>query len=52
MSAIAMLLEQNGPWEGTAEEQRVQMQTLNPRLNVKANALSRRLNAQMQELKN
>lgn len=52
LSAIAMLLEQQELWEGTAEELCVQLQTLNPRLNLKANALSRRLNAQMQELEN
>lgn len=52
LSAIAMLMEQQEPWEGTAEELCVQLQTLNPRLNLKANALSRRLNAQMQELEN
>ena len=52
LSAIAMLLEQQNPWEGTAEELRVQLQELCPRLDLKANALSRRLNAQMQELKN
>jgi hypothetical protein len=52
LSAIAMLMEQQELWEGTAEELCVQLQTLNPRLNLKANALSRRLNAQMQELEN
>ena len=52
LSAIAMLIEQQELWEGTAEELCVQLQTLNPRLNLKANALSRRLNAQMQELEN
>lgn len=52
LSAIAMLLEQQNPWVGTAEELRVQLQELCPRLDLKANALSRRLNAQMQELKN
>ena len=52
LSAIAMLMEQQELWEGTAEELCAQLQTLNPRLNLKANALSRRLNAQMQELEN
>ena len=52
LAAVAMLLENQNLWEGTAEELRVQLQTLNPRLDLKANALSRRLNAQMQELKN
>ena len=52
LSAIAMLLEQQNPWVGTAEELRVQLQELCPRLDLKANALSRHLNAQMQELKN
>ena len=52
LSAIALLMEQQELWEGTAEELCVQLQTLNPRLNLKANALSRRLNAQMQELEN
>ena len=52
LTAVAMLLDNQNLWEGTAEELRVQLQTLNPRLDLKANALSRRLNAQMQELKN
>ena len=52
LTAVAMLLENQNLWEGTAEELRVQLQTLNPRLDLKANALSRRLNAQTQELKN
>ena len=52
LMAVAMLLENQNLWEGTAEELRVQLQTLNPRLDLKANALSRRLNAQMQELDN
>jgi len=52
LSAIAMLLEQQNPWVGTAEELRVQLQERCPRLDLKANALSRRLNTQMQELKN
>lgn len=52
LSAIALLVEQQNPWAGTAEELRVQLQELCPRLDLKANALSRRLNAQMQELKN
>lgn len=50
LSAIAMLVERQGTWEGTAEELRTQLQQLNPRLDLKANALSRRLNAQAQEL--
>ena len=52
LTAVAMLLENQNLWEGTAEELCVQLHTLNPRLDLKANALSRRLNAQMQELKN
>ena len=52
LTAVAMLLENQNLWEGTAEELRVQLQELCPRLDLKANALSRRLNAQMQELKN
>ena len=52
LTAVAMLLENQNRWEGTAEELRVQLQELNPRLDLKANALSRRLNAQMQELEN
>ena len=52
LASVAMLVEQKNPWEGTAEELCVQLQTLNPRLNLKANALSRRLSAQMQELEN
>ena len=52
IAAIAMLLEHQNLWEGTAEELRVQVQELNPRLDLKANALSRRLNAQVQELEN
>ena len=52
LTAVAMLLENQNLWEGTAEELRGQLQTLNPRLDLKANALSRRLNAQTQELKN
>ena len=50
LSAIAALMEQQETWEGTAEELCVQMQALNPRLTLKANALSRRLNAQVQKL--
>ena len=50
--AIATLVEQQNLWEGTAEELRVQLQELCPRLDLKANALSRRLNAQAQELEN
>lgn len=52
LSAIAMLLEQQNPWVGTAEDLRIQLKDQCPRLDLKANALSRRLNAQMQELKN
>ena len=52
LSAIAMLLEQQNPWVGTAEDLRIQLKYQCPRLDLKANALSRRLNAQMQELKN
>ena len=52
LTAVAMLLENQNRWEGTAEELRVQLQELCPRLDLKANALSRRLNAQMQELEN
>ena len=52
LSAIAMLVEQQNPWVGTAEELRAQLQEQCPRLDLKANALSRRLNAQMQELEN
>jgi len=52
LSAITMLVEQQNPWVGTAEELRAQLQEQCPRLDLKANALSRRLNAQMQELKN
>ena len=52
LTAVAMLLENQNLWEGTAEELRVRLQELCPRLNLKANALSRRLNAQTQELKN
>ena len=51
LSAIAMLLEQQNPWVGTAEDLRIQLKYQCPRLDLKANALSRRLNAQMQELK-
>ena len=51
LSAIAMLLEQQNPWVGTAEDLRIQLKDQCPRLDLKANALSRRLNAQMQELK-
>ena len=50
LSAIAVLMEQQETWEGTAEELCLQLQTLNPRLTLKANALSRRLNAQAQKL--
>lgn len=50
LAAITVLVEQNDSWEGTAEELRSQLQQLNPRLNLKANALSRRLNAQVQKL--
>ncbi len=52
LSTIAMLVEQCNPWEGTAEELRIQLQRLNPRLILRANTLSRRLNAQAQELEN
>ena len=51
MSAIATLVEQQNPWVGTAEELRAQLQEQCPRLDLKANALSRHLNAQIQELK-
>ena len=51
LTAVAMLVEQQSPWVGTAEELRIQLQELCPRLDLKANALSRRLNTQMQELK-
>ncbi len=51
LSAIAVLLEQQNPWVGTAEDLRIQLKDQCPRLDLKANALSRRLNAQMQELK-
>ena len=51
LSAIAMLVKQQNPWVGTAEDLRVQLKDQCPRLDLKANALSRRLNAQMQELK-
>ena len=50
--AIAMLLENQKVWEGTAEDLCIQLQMLNPKLNLKANAVSRRLNAQVQELGN
>ena len=52
LSAIAMLLEQQNPWVGTAEDLRIQLKDQCPRLDLKASVLSRRLNAQMQELKN
>lgn len=52
LSALTMLAEQQGAWEGTAEELSHQLQQLNPRLVLKANALSRRLNAREQELEN
>ena len=50
LSSIAILVEQQNPWVGTAEELRAQLQELNPRLDLRANALSRRLNAQAQDL--
>ncbi len=50
LPSIAILVEQQNPWIGTAEELRAQLQELNPRLDLKANALSRRLNAQAQNL--
>ena len=50
LPSIAILVEQQNPWIGTAEELRAQLQELNPRLDLKANALSRRLNAQAQDL--
>ena len=52
LRAIAILVEQDGSWAGTAEELRSQLQQLNPRLDLKANVLSRRLNNQIQELEN
>ena len=52
LSAIAMLVEHQNPWEGTAEELRLQLQKLYPRLSLKANVLVRKLNTQMQELEN
>ena len=52
LSAIAMLVEHQNPWEGTAEELRLQLQKLYPRLSLKANVLVRKLNTQIQELEN
>lgn len=52
LDAVTMLVERHAPWEGTAEELRLQLQQLNPKLVLKANALSRRLNARVQELEN
>ena len=51
LSSIAILVERQNPWQGTAEELRLQLQLLSSEVDMKANALARRLNAQAQELK-
>ena len=50
--AFAAPAESSGVYQiGTAEDLRIQLKYQCPRLDLKANALSRRLNAQMQGLK-
>ena len=49
--AVARLVEQEGFWKGTAEQLLQKLLEINPRLNLKPNTLARRLNVQIQELK-
>lgn len=49
--AVARLVEQEGFWKGTAEQLLQKLLEISPRLNFKANSLTRRLNVQWQELK-
>lgn len=49
--AVARLVEQEGFWKGTAEQLLWKLLEISPRLNLKANTLTRRLNVQSQELK-
>ena len=49
--AVARLVEQEGFWKGTAEQLLRKLLEISPRLNLKANTLTRRLNVQSQELK-
>ena len=49
--AVARLVEQEGFWKGTAEQLLQKLLEISPRLNLKANTLTRRLNVQSQELK-
>lgn len=49
--AVARLVEQEGFWKGTAEHLLQKLLGISPRLNLKANTLTRRLNVQSQELK-
>ena len=49
--AVARLVEQEGFWKGTAEQLLQKLLEISPRLNLRANTLTRRLNVQSQELK-
>ena len=49
--AVAQLVEQEGFWKGTAEQLLQKLLEISPRLNLKPNTLARRLNVQIQELK-
>ena len=49
--AVARLVEQESFWKGTAEQLLQKLLEINPRLNLKPNTLARRLNVQIQELK-
>ena len=51
MIAVARLVEQESFWKGTAEQLLQKLLEINPRLNLKPNTLTRRLNVQIQELK-
>ena len=48
--AISTFLEDHGAWEGTAEQLLQQLCAIDPDLNLKANFLARKLNAQIKVL--
>ena len=51
LQAISTFLEDHGTWEGTAEQLLQQLCTIDPDLNLKANFLARKLNAQIKVLR-
>ena len=51
LQAISSFLEDHGAWEGTAEQLLQQLCTIDPDLNLKANFLTRKLNAQIKVLR-